>query len=181
MGILKKRAVATVIAVICSLASLFGGVSMSLNRQCKKVENGFYDGVVYDGYRHPSIADQLSDRCDASLGLISVLDDSIDAELKAARDELMDAETISEKCTANDKLQKAYEKVKPKIGDSKAEKAYISTMDATQKLIEESGYNDSVCLYEKNVLNAFPISLLKNLVNAKRPEGFGLRYELGQK
>ena len=179
MNFFKNRAVATLIAVLCSLASLFVGVDKSLDRQCKIVEQGFYDGVEYDGYIHPSINDQLSERCDAVLGLISMLDDDISIELKDARNQLLDAETISEKCTANEALQRAYERIKPIIGESNAEKAYVSAMDGSQQLIKDSGYNDSVCLYEKNVLNAFPISLLKNIVNAKRPEGFGLMYELG--
>ena len=181
MKLLKNRAVAIIITVVCSISALLCGVHFSLARQCSKIEAGFYDGVVYDGYKHPSIDEQLSERCAASLGIISMLDDDTAKELTEARRALLDAETISEKCTANDKLQRAYERVKPFIGTSEAEKEYISAMDNTQRLINDSGYNDSICLYDKTVLNAFPIRLLKNIVNAKLPEGFGLRYELGLK
>lgn len=177
MKFLKNRVVAYILAVLCSLTALLGGTSISVKKQSAKIEQLFYTGVTYDGYLHPSADTQLKDRCNAALGIISMMDNDDVRDLYDARNELMDAESISDKYLSNYKLQLAYERLKPFIGSSAAEKEYCEIMDGAQSLILSSGYNDKVLEFENDILSSFPLNIIKFFVPLKGPESFGLMRE----
>ena len=64
MKLLKKPAVAVILAVLIVVGSTLISADAKLSRQSAKVVNGFYDGVKYGGIVHPSIASCLSELCD---------------------------------------------------------------------------------------------------------------------
>lgn len=160
---------------------------MSIKRQIDKLEDGFVNGIEYDGYRHPSISAQLEDRQNAALGIISIVSDYDElaaevAALKDAREQLLDTgdEAIYDKYKANCALQKAYESLISAMDkitlDNRSKTAmdsYIDTMDGAQRLISDSGYNMAVSEFEREILGSFPINILKYPAFAGSPEYFG--------
>ena len=188
MKILKNRSVSVIIAAVVCVITLLIGVHLSIGRQVKAIENSFFTGVEYDGYVHPSIADQLADRADAALGIISItsayssLSDETDS-LRSAREALLstDKDDFYGLYKANEELQKAYETLMSAIGSSAeldessapAMESYTGTMGGAQNLIRSSGYNNAVSEFERTVLRAFPVSILKYPAFAGSPEFFG--------
>lgn len=187
MKTLKNRPVSVIIAAAVCVITLLLGVNLSVGRQVKALENSFFTGVEYDGYVHPSIADQLSDRADAALGIISITSgyDSLSKEtdsLRNAREKLLntDKDAIYRLYTANEELQKAYEVLIDAAGTAELDpsalpalESYTNTMDGAQNLIRSSGYNNAVSEFERTVLRAFPVSILKYPAFADSPEFFG--------
>ena len=182
MEILKKRTVASAICAVVCVLSLLLGVHLSTSRQLGKLEDAFYNGVYSKeaGYTLPSVQQQLDDRYNAALGIISLIPSELAADIRAACDMLIEADSISEKAAANDELQAAYEAMLLKIDVSAFDERtlggfndYCSTMDNAQLLIQRSGYNEAAAEFEEDVLGSFPISILKYPAFAGRPEYFG--------
>lgn len=187
MKILKNRSLSIIIAAVVCVLTLLIGVHLSIGRQVKAIENSFFTGVEYDGYVHPSIADQLADRADAALGIISItsgygsLSEETD-DLRNAREQLLntDKDEIYRLYKANEELQKAYEKLLSAVGSAEldpsnepAMESYTGTMDGAQNLIRSSGYNNAVSEFERSVLRSFPVSILRYPAFAGSPEFFG--------
>ena len=181
MEVLKKRPVAVTICVIVCVVSLLLGVHLSVNRRLGKLEDAFYNGVYSkeSGYTLPSIQQQLDERYNAAIGIISLIPSDLASDLRNACNKLIEADSISEKAQANKDLQFAYEDVLLKIDISMFDERtlcgfndYCSTMDNAQLLIERSGYNEAAAEFEENVLGAFPLSILRYPAFAGTPEFF---------
>ena len=104
MKVLKQRKTAVIIMIAIIVIFTFIGVTKSLNSISKDIEKTFYSGVYNESeeYTEVSIASQLENRIDASLGLLSIASASdeyaMEAEsLRNARHELIEAKTIEEK------------------------------------------------------------------------------------
>ncbi|MBQ8830124.1 MAG: hypothetical protein IJ017_00810 [Oscillospiraceae bacterium] len=180
MEVLKKRSTATAICIVVCIISLLLGVHLSVNRQLNKLEDAFYNGVHADGYAHPSVQQQLDDRYDAAIGIISLIPSELAGDLRDACDFLIEAETFSEKYDANEMLQAAYEDMLQSVDASMFDERtlggfndYCSTMDNAQRLIENSGYNEAAAEFEDDILGSFPLSILKYPAFAGKPEYFG--------
>lgn len=182
MSILKKTSTATVICVVVCIISLLLGVHLSVNRQLNKLEDAFTHGVYSKdaGYTLPSIQEQLDERYDAAIGIISLIPSELASDLRIACDMLLEAGSIPEKYAANTALQAAYEDMLANIDISVFDERtlggfndYCSTMDNSQRLIETSGYNEAAAEFENSVLGSFPLSILKYPAFAGSPEYFG--------
>jgi len=180
MEVLKKRSVATVICVVVCVVSLLLGVHLSVNRQLGKLEDAFYNGVYANGYTLPSIQQQLDERYDAAVGIISLIPSDIGGEMREACNILIEAETLSEKYKANTELQLAYEEMLLNVDASMFDERtlggfndYCSTMDNSQRLIDTSGYNEAAAEFEDEVLGSFPLNILRYPAFAGKPEYFG--------
>ena len=55
MDFLKKRPVAIILALIIVVGSTLLSVNIKLGSKCQTITDGFYSGVTYNGYEHPSI------------------------------------------------------------------------------------------------------------------------------
>ena len=181
MEVLKKRPVAVTICVIVCIVSLLLGVHLSVNRRLGKLEDSFYNGVYSKdaGYTLPSIQQQLDERYNAAIGIISLIPSDLASDLRNACNKLIEADSISEKAQANQDLQFAYEDMLLKIDVSIFDERtlggfndYCSTMDNAQLLIERSGYNEAAAEFEEDVLGSFPLSILRYPAFAGTPEFF---------
>ena len=187
MEFFKKRqnAFAILAAVIVVFTLL--GVHLSLNRQVAKLGSMFTDGVYIekDNYKQPGIATHLDARVNASLGLLTVAANYADLSdetesLREARHALIDAESISQKYEANQKLEDAYKSLAAVLKaqvlsgtDADAISTYVSNLSGAQKAIEVSLYNSKVTEYETGILTVFPVSVLRGLAFPNSPEYFG--------
>lgn len=183
---LKTRSTATAIAVVIVILATIFGVHRSVNAQVKKAENAFFTGVYLEdeGYYEKSIESQLEQRANAANGILSIAAgiDSIKDEtddLRKARESLLEATKYSAKYNANEKLQKAYEKLLPVLEKqefpenmSSALKSYCTTMNGAQTVIERSHYNDSIDEFKHDTLGTFPVSLLKYIAFTDAPEKY---------
>jgi len=175
MKVLKQRKTAVIIMIAIIVIFTFIGVTKSLNSISKDIEKTFYSGVYNESeeYTEVSIASQLENRIDASLGLLSIASASdeyaMEAEsLRNARHELIEAKTIEEKYLANEHLENAYQTLYSLMGaksmaaeDTEAIISYANTMDGAQKVIENSSYNDLVREYYNSTSRGIPVRFLK--------------------
>ena len=182
MEALKKRSTATVICIAVCIISLLLGVHLSVGRQINKLEDAFYNGVYSKnaGYTLPSIQQQLDDRYDAAIGIISLIPLELASDMRNACDWLLEAETFSEKYDANVALQSAYENMLQSVDISMFDERtlggfndYCDIMDNAQRLIGQSGYNEAAAEFEDEVLSSFPLNILKYPAFAGEPEYFG--------
>ncbi len=184
MSVLKNRKFAWCVLVAVVILFTFFGIRRSLSKLSAETENMFYNGVYLEkeGYTSASIETHLQKRIEASLGMITVASNydglkSLTDDLRAAREELMDADTISEKYDANVKLEAALNAVTKKldsVGVSPSDlddySDYSSTLSGAQYAINSNACNSKVDEYYKNVLGTFPSVLFKGLM--PKPEYF---------
>lgn len=185
MSSLKKRPTALLIFVAVIIIGTLFGVHRSVNKETAKIEAQFSEGVYLkdEKYTQPGIQSQLDKRADAALGLLTVANkyaflEDVAQQLRMAREELLDADMIGEKYTANEKLEVAYKQLYETLvahGDDvpASVDSYISTLGGAQGVIEKSGYNQTVDDYRNKTLNAFPVNILKNLAFVNYPAYFG--------
>ena len=72
MEVFKKPWVAVLVSIALVLASTLISAGTKLDRKVAEVTDGFYEGVTYDGYKHPSIYSQLSNLCGAADGIAAI-------------------------------------------------------------------------------------------------------------
>lgn len=165
MKFLKRPAVATVMSVLIVLFSTVISAETKLQAQADKVSATFYDGVTYDGYKHPSIASQLEVICGAADGIASIVSDyGIDTEqlsdsssyLRSSMAygdywfgsvhynyvELMDDLTAIERSTRDLDFTER---------DASGMEQYLNTIENASRLIDESGYNTYVRNYKNGM------------------------------
>ncbi|MDR1329646.1 MAG: hypothetical protein LBK23_08610 [Oscillospiraceae bacterium] len=165
---LKNPRFARATSVAVLILSLFLGTTVSINRQARRIEQMFYDGVPdsAQGYTRPSINSQLIVRADAALGLITAAADSGAeseiSDLRAAREELLAAGSIAEKSAADARLSRAFtallKRVESKGGARAAELArvYSEEFDGTLGVIISSGYNNEARVELIRAARSFP-------------------------
>jgi hypothetical protein len=101
-------------------------------------------------------------------------------QLREAREELLDADTIMGKNAANVKLEstwkQVYESLVAHADDVPASvEGYVSTLKGAQSIIEKSDYNKQVSDFRNGTLAAFPVNILKNLALVDYPDYFGAK------
>lgn len=185
---LKKRSSAVLIAAIVIILGTLFGVHRSVNSETAKIEAQFYDGVYLktEKYTQPSISSQLDKRVDAALGLVTIANkygdlSGVTDDLRQARQEILGADSIAAKFSANEKMQTAYQKLSAALdqmslstNEMAAASQYRGTLDGAQGVIQKSAYNSLVSDYRNSALGAFPVNILKNLAFVKYPEYFGM-------
>lgn len=180
MDFLKKRSIAfTVFIIVIVLATVFG-VNRSLSSLAGNIEDLFYNGV---GGETP-INTYLANRINAAK-MVTIIADSY-PELKQSRDrlynaynDLYEAETISEKFSANEEMQEAFTELYSALieSDTISSKhyedisSYADTINNTQDKIGRSSYNSKVDEYDK-ILSSFPVLLFRFVIFSDTPERF---------
>jgi len=188
MKLLKNRGFATVITICLILFSTLYSVHRTLGARCQAVTDGFYNGVLVDGYVHPSISSQLNAAANAAGGLVSVAAnlDVLTAQTDALRqsrnvylDTVKADGSFSDLYRANLSMQESFAALAQGLGtlelsdkDRSAVEDYVSTFNGAQSTIENAGYNESVREFNRTTLNVFPASVLGPLVGVKTPALF---------
>lgn len=185
MKVLKKPVVAVILAILIIVSSSLVSSGIKLDRECRNVTEGFYQGVKYDGYKHPAIYTQLKNICGAVSGLVTVADNyGVDtSEVSALKDEL--SAGISEAHSGISSIYKKYsaldealtrliwelDEVTLSERDEDGLDLYVSTVDSANSTIATTGYNESVQSYINgcDLLKRFFISA----TNTGLPEFFG--------
>ena len=161
MKALKNPVFAVFLAALIIISSSLISSGIKLDRECRKVEDGFYQGVKYDGYRHPAIYAQLNNICGAVSGLVTLADGyGIDTTEVSAREEELSAgisqmhnsiydayDSYTALCGALTKLERELDGSVLTQRDRKDFELYAGTVDTARDTIASAGYNDSVYGY----------------------------------
>ena len=181
---LKNRKIAILVTVVVVVLATFLGVVSSVGNHVRNIEAMFYDGVYLDeeGFTEPGINSHLENSANAALGFSMLMADSVlgaEAEaLAAARRELLAADSISEKYTANENMRLSFsvlltatERLELTDREMEAIERYASSFAGAQTAIERSGYNMEV----KNYLDDVSViaQLFMPFVFASPPQLFG--------
>ena len=184
---LKKRPAAIIITAAVIILSTLFSVHRTLGAKCREITDGFYSGVRYEGYVHPSISKQLDERSDSANGVITLAKNYSDLdreaeELSAARAGLIEAvanKDIPDMSKANRALQGAFDnlisaaaEVDVSERDAKGLDAYLKNFKGAQYIIDNSGYNESVREFYRRTLNVFPTNMLSGPAGVEKPQLF---------
>ena len=182
MQFLKKRSVAIPIAIVVICLSTLLSVHRSLGAKCAKIEEGFYQGLEGS---HSSISYQLNQcsRCANSMASLSASYAELDpltTDLRTARNQLLDADgdSISAQYDAYQELIDAFTAVQTKmdnmdLGERAEDYAFcVNGFDGAQRIIDNSGYNDSVRAFQTSTLRTFPANILYKIAGVQAPELF---------
>lgn len=186
MKILKNRAVALLLCVLIVIASTLLSTNAKLGSKADDVSDGFYNGVTYDGYRHPAIANQLNNICGAADGLASVVA-SYDVDIAALKQCSVDIKDMLNQRT--DAYTAVYAKYRELLDcieslylelasvqlserDASGVEQYFSTVSSASEVIGDAGYNDSVYQFRRSYFERFPGVILAKLSGVEAPELF---------
>lgn len=165
MKALKNPFVAILLTVILVASSTLLSASSNLGKDAQSITDGFYNGVNYDGYKHPSIYSQLNNIIGAVDGMCAVAANNgvSAAALSAASGELKSSlSTMHDNIGA---IYLAYSAMCDRLAPFKSEmsgvtlseresegmQAYEETVANAQRVIDESGYNESVRSYRSSM------------------------------
>lgn len=184
MEVFKKPWVAVLVSIALVLASTLISAGTKLDRKAAEVTDGFYEGVTYDGYKHPSIYSQLSNLCGAADGIAAIAaNNGIDCnELTKASNGLK--ASIS---TMHDNISAIYESYSTLSGtlsefllrlpedqlsarELEGLEQYRQTVYGTASVIDEAGYNESVRSFRSTLL--FPADVFMFVCGVDYPEYF---------
>ena len=178
MKLLKNPVIAVLLAVIIVLSSTFLSARIKLEKESDKITDGFYQGVVYNGYKRKSISSQLKNYSGAVSGLVSIANNygiateeasGLNGELLSSLSEAQsDISSIYRYYSSLDTAVSALER---ELSDAEGVKQYTGTIDGANSVIAESGYNESVYKYisGRGALEKFFITL----TGTQLPEVFG--------
>ena len=161
MKVLKNPVFAVFFAVLLVISSSLISSGMKLDKECRKVTDGFYQGVKYDGYKHSAIYTQLKNICGAASGLVTVADNyGIDTREVSEREAELSAAVsdthggISSICKKYAALSEALTRLERELDgvtlssrDEDGFELYVSTIENAGGVIDSSGYNESVHSY----------------------------------
>ena len=187
--ILRNRAVAIILTVTVMCASTAFSVHKTLGAKARAISDSFHSGVYNSewGTAGRSISSQLERRCDSANGLVTIasrypqVDEKTNA-LRDARGSMVTASrsvSLSELYEYNRTLQSTF----ADLGDELAEldltdrernmlDEYSSSFRGAQSVIDNSGYNEAVRAFNRDVLGVFPTNILYRVVMIEPPELF---------
>ena len=185
MDFLKNRAVAIVLAVVIVLGSTLVTSGTKLKSQCQKITDGFYSGVTYDGYEHPSIQSQLKNISRAALGLATIASNYTGVDAAAVKTDRDNLDSSLEKGTPS-QIYDIYTALTADTAalvsslraqtlsdrDSSGVDQYESIISSASGVIDKSGYNDTVRDFLRSTYNVFPASFFASLTGVNPPELF---------
>ena len=185
MDIFKKRSTAFIILIICAIVATVIGVRSSLAEQADKIEDVFYNGSVN---QTESIYFQLNECKNATMNVITITAEDPDFseitdELRDSRNDLvtaMENRDITAMYLAYMQLDKSFTRFSQAaskgVSSSNADQlsGELSRFENAQRVISQSTYNNTVSEYERTVLRAFPVSILKAVAHADTPAFFGV-------
>ena len=183
MNLLKKPFVAVLLSALIICSSTLLSVDVKLGKECQNITDGFYDGVVYKNYQHKSIASQIKNICGAADGMVTIANNyDIDTDaVTAATAEMKSAlsfGSVSYLYGLYEDLLNALKPLEEQLSltelsdrDAKGFDQYSSTISGAQSVIDNSGYNESVRAFYRDVVH-FPADFLADLVGVDLPELF---------
>jgi hypothetical protein len=185
MSFFKKRGVAIILAIVTVLAGTYIASYSKLSSKCESVESGFYDGVEYGGYLHPSINSQLENISDSVQGMITICNNyGVDTQQiskdKSVLDTCIDENaSISSLYTAYSSLISSINELESEMSSielsdrySQGWSGYVNDVASAQQTIKNSGYNDSVEDFIRNVDSNYMSAFIIQHSNLKLPESF---------
>ena len=186
MKYLKNPVVAILLSTIIILSSSFLSARLKLTKASDKVTAGFYQGLQYNGYKQKSISSQLENICGAVSGLTTIAKNyGIDCKEVTALNKELSNRLFSEYGAVSSiysgysaLLDALYPMLDTLSGtklsnrDEKGAKDYMVAIMDAQKLIEESGYNESVRKFSKD-MSRFPADFFLSATRTKLPQIFG--------
>ena len=186
MKYLKNPVIAVLLSAVIVLSSGFLSAKVKLSNASDKVTDGFYQGIRDGSYRHKSISSQLENICGAVSGLTAIAKNySIDcAEVSELNKELSDSlssetDDISSVHAGYSSLMGALYPMLDTLSatklsnrDEKGAKEYMVTIMGAEKVMEESGYNESVQRFSED-MSRFPADFFLKVTDTKLPEIFG--------
>lgn len=186
MNFFKRRGVAVIIAVCTVWASMMLSTDIHFGKKCSMITDGFYNGVHYNGYSHPSIASHLRNIIGYADGIVTIANRyEIDSEeLSSANEDLKLGlsysrgdesyiyycydELLSELRAVEAEL---YDKELSERDESGLEQ-YVDGIAGAQKAIDEAGYNESVSEFMRENGRGLAYELAM-LADVDLPEYFG--------
>ena len=186
MGFFKNKTVAIILAVILVIASTLLATHVKLGNKVNDITEGFYNGINYDGYLHPSVFTQLKNISSSCLGISTIaMEYGIDTtSLNDARSHL---ETNLDGKEGNIKelyanysdltavATQVINELKTKTlneRDQTGFSQYLTNYDGAIATIESSGYNESVSTFINGSYHSFPANILAKLSGVKAPAYF---------
>lgn len=185
METLKKRPIAILLALVIVVGSTLLSVGIKLGRECQKITDGFYSGVTYDGYEHPSIQSQLKNISGAALGVATLssnysgVDASAVKEAKGNLDSSLENGTVSE---IYDRYTALLSSTETLISNMKSQALtdrdktgvtqYEDIITSASSVIDKSGYNDRVREFMRDTYGVFPASLFSEVTGVSAPQYF---------
>lgn len=185
MKLLKNPVIAVVLAAVIVVSSTYISARAKLGSASGKITSGFYQGVVYDGYKRKSISSQLKNYSGAVSGLVSIANNyGIDTDevsdlngklLSSLSEAGSDISSIYGCYSALDVAVSALERelsaAELNERDTDGTEQYIGTVNGAKSVISESGYNESVYKYinGRGALEKFFFSF----TGTQLPEVFG--------
>ncbi|MGI6029728.1 MAG: hypothetical protein ACOX81_10050 [Candidatus Heteroscillospira sp.] len=184
MSFLSKKPVAIILAALIVAGSTFTGAKVDIEKQSRQVEELFYTGVDMEGYTHPSIYSQLQKRSEAANGLLSVGKSyeltSECEDLSQAREYMSYSGSVSGYYYNDCELENAFDVLKQELDkcelserDAKAVETYVSTFKNAGGVIEQSGYNEAVRGFYRDVIYQFPAEWFYWNSDIDTPDYFG--------
>lgn len=183
MKFLKNPVVAVLLSLATVISSTLISTNIKLGKRCDKVRDGFYEGVVYDGYAHKSIASHIKNICGAASGLAAVANNyDIDTSSLSNAVDMMKSGlsngSVSENYVLYYHLLSAFDDVERQLSaaplserDASGAEQYALTVKGACKAIDESGYNESVREFYRKQL-CFPADVLGRLAGVDVPQLF---------
>lgn len=186
MNFFKRRLVAVIIAVCTVWGSLMLSTDIKFGAECQKITDGFYDGVYYNGYAHPSIASHLRNIIGYADGIVTIANRyEIDSEeLSSANEDLKLGLSYSRGDESYiyycyDELLGELRAVEAELYDEELSERdesglqqYVDGITGAQKAIDEAGYNESVSEFMRKNGRGLAYELAM-LADVDMPEYFG--------
>ena len=180
MNILKKRSTAIIIVVIAAILFTMIGVRRSLDREAKKVQALFYDGVGSETAVQTYLDNEFREAKTVYSIASKYLDDEVTNGFRTAYNDMYNAETVREKYLSYAKLTSELSLITQAIDDSELTRdeskyftEHVNNMKNIQRMIDSCSYNEKVAEFETKTLGAFPANIFKKIVNPSSPEYFG--------
>ena len=183
MNLLRKRAVAIVIAILAILLSSVLSARSGLLGSIRDVEMLYYNGVeaAEGNYMRPSIDSQMRVKYNGANSILGIIGSyaelgSVAEDLRNARDYVhvnlgdYGEDTVAGMSWANQELDAVLTRLQlemSRVEFSEREKQMLDTcfadIEGAQRMIEQSGYNEAVREFNTKTLQRFPANLLLGL------------------
>lgn len=184
MSIFSKKPVAIILAALIVMSATLAGAQAGIERESREIEELFYTGVEKDGYVHPSIHSQIQKRSEAANGLLSLGKQySLDSECEAlsqAREYLNYSGGVIGYYYNDLELEEAFDIMQTELNacdlderEAKMLETYTSTFKNAAGVIANSGYNDAVREFYRDVIYQFPTEMFYDSTYMDTPDYFG--------
>lgn len=181
-----RRVVAVLVAIFTVFFSMMLSTDIKFDAECQRITAGFYDGVEFNGYKHPSIASHLRNIAGYADGIVTIANryeldsdelSSVNEDLKLALSYSRGDESYIYFCY--DELLGELRVIEAELYDKELSERdesgldqYVESITGAQSAIEESGYNESVSEFMREKCTGLAYDLAY-LTSVDLPDYFG--------